>query len=240
MMSDVALLEGTECSERIHNPYYDAWKRVESYSFRLGLAYSHYSNRLFQPGLSEQEKETCWREISKINAWVTKYTQKYSWAIPNGDVLQEIAKYTPLVEIGAGTGYWAWLLRQLGIDILAFDKCPPGPSNTSKNEFHPQADTWTEVLPGDEFVLDSINNRSLFLCWPPSHHAMAFETLSRFRGNTFLFVGEGWPSRATGDEQFFELLRRDWVLTDDSSKMTIPQWPGRKDFLWVYRRKLRR
>ncbi len=67
---------------------------------------------------------------------------------------------------------------------------------------------------------------------------MAFESLSRFRGNTFLFVGEDWPSRTTGDEAFFRLLERDWDVEDNRSKAWVPNWPGREDFLWAYHRKV--
>ena len=118
-------------------------------------AYRHCSSALFDLTLSEEENALYLEELKEINAWVEKYTQKYAWAIPNDDALMEIAKCTPLIEIGAGTGYWAWLLRQLGVDILAFDKNPPG--HHLKSKFHPTAVTWTEVLSGDESVLDSID-----------------------------------------------------------------------------------
>jgi hypothetical protein len=209
------LFEGTsspgrsDCEGRIKNPYYDEWKKVENEATRLDRAYGHCSSALFDLTLSEEEQALYLEELRGINAWVEQYTQKYSWAIPNDDALVEVAKFTPLIEIGAGTGYWAWLLRQLEVDILAFDKNPPG--HPLKSRYHPTAVTWTEVLSGDESVLDSIDNRTLFLCWPPSNHPMAFNTLSRFRGSTFLFVGETWPSCATGNEDFFRLLDHDWA-----------------------------
>jgi hypothetical protein len=198
--------ERSDCGGRIRNPYYDEWKKVEQESKRLDFSYRRSSDALFDISLSKEEHDLYFDELKEINAWVEAYVHKYAWAIPNDDVLLEIAKYSPLIEVGAGTGYWAWLLRQLGVDILAFDKYPPSQNSTSKSEFHPDTDTWTEVLQGDESVLDSIVDRTLFLCWPPSNHPMAFETLSRFRGSTFLFVGEDWPSRTTGNEDFFRLL----------------------------------
>ena len=237
-MSKDVFQEFADNSGNLQNPYYDEWKKVESESLRLGLIYSQYSRLLFTPGISEEKKKACFEEQRKVNHWVFKFTRKYAWAIPNNTALQKIADYAPLVEIGAGTGYWAWLLRQLGVDILAFDRYPPDQRGLSKNKFHPQADTFTEILSGDESVLDSMDNRSLFLCWPPYDHPMAFQTLSRFRGNNFLFIGEGWPHRTNGDKHFFDLLHLEWTFEEDSGKIAIPQWPGRKDFLWIYRRKL--
>lgn len=33
----------------------------------------------------------------------------------------------PVVEMGAGTGYWAALLQQRGVDVVALDRHPPEP-----------------------------------------------------------------------------------------------------------------
>src|SRR6266542_3799539 len=34
---------------------------------------------------------------------------RYAHAIPDEDALETLAELAPLVELGAGTGYWAWL-----------------------------------------------------------------------------------------------------------------------------------
>jgi hypothetical protein len=47
--------------------------------------------------------------------------QKYAWAIPDARALRIIKHFAPVVEMGAGTGYWCYLLRQNGIDIVAYD-----------------------------------------------------------------------------------------------------------------------
>ena len=43
----------------------------------------------------------------------------------------------PLVEVGCGKGYWARLLRDAGVDTVAYDITGPD-----------EADRWTEVLKG--------------------------------------------------------------------------------------------
>jgi hypothetical protein len=48
----------------------------------------------------------------------------YSWAIPNEDALRAIAAHGPILEVGAGNGYWAQLLTERGVDVLAFDPVP--------------------------------------------------------------------------------------------------------------------
>ena len=34
-------------------------------------------------------------------------------------------EHSPLVEVGAGTGYWAALLRGRGARVFAYDRDPP-------------------------------------------------------------------------------------------------------------------
>ena len=41
---------------------------------------------------------------------------------------------SPLVEVGAGTGYWALQLRQMGVEFTALDSQPPG--SRSRNLWH--------------------------------------------------------------------------------------------------------
>ena len=64
---------------------------------------------------------------------------------PDPSALEVLCSLGPLIEIGAGTGYWAYRLRQLNTDILAFDQRPPV---SAVYRSHPDAGTWTEVLAG--------------------------------------------------------------------------------------------
>jgi len=50
---------------------------------------------------------------------------KYAFSIPVIGILEIIADYSPLVEVGAGTGYWAMCLTEVGAEIDAFDLQPP-------------------------------------------------------------------------------------------------------------------
>ena len=51
-----------------------------------------------------------------------KIRNEYSWSVPTEEALRLLALHQPLVELGAGAGYWASLLKQLPVDILAFDE----------------------------------------------------------------------------------------------------------------------
>jgi hypothetical protein len=66
-----------------------------------------------------------------------KLVEKYAWAVPDERSLAIISHFSPLIEVGAGKGYWARLLQGRGVDIISYDKFLPSKSNM-----------WTEVRRG--------------------------------------------------------------------------------------------
>ncbi|GGM06463.1 methyltransferase domain-containing protein [Dactylosporangium sucinum] len=50
---------------------------------------------------------------------------RLAWAIPTEAALALIGDHGPILETGAGTGYWAALLRARGVDVVATDAAPP-------------------------------------------------------------------------------------------------------------------
>lgn len=149
----------------------------------------------------------------------------HSWAVPCEEALDAIAKWSPngVVEIGAGTGYWAGLLRDRGVDVVAYD-VEPYVSSQAKAQ-------WSDVLKGNHMYVMKHPDRSLLLCWPPYATPMAANTLRRYRGDTVLYIGEG-SSGCNGDEEFHEMLE-DWEQVE---YISLPQWPGIRDGLHVYRK----
>ncbi|KAL3666792.1 hypothetical protein V7S43_008412 [Phytophthora oleae] len=59
---------------------------------------------------------------------------KYSWAIPDERALQIIKHYGPIVEMGAGSGYWARLLQLRGVDVVAYDLHVAGDDEEEEKE----------------------------------------------------------------------------------------------------------
>src|SRR4029077_10403600 len=68
----------------------------------------------------------------------------FSWGVPNEAALQVLEAHAPLVECGAGMGYWSALLRARGVDVVAYGAPPPGRS--SKNAYPRGArQPWTQL-----------------------------------------------------------------------------------------------
>ncbi|PZM77136.1 MAG: hypothetical protein DKT66_28265 [Candidatus Melainabacteria bacterium] len=156
--------------------------------------------------------------------------RKYSWAIPSKNVLKAIAEVGPLVEIGAGTGYWAALLRNRGADIIAYDFAP---SATGRNGYTLKTNSWTEVLPATETTVAYHPDRTLFLCWPPLNDEMAYRALRAYTGDSLIYIGEPFPG-CTADENFHDRLEKNWVLV---KKIDLKRWHLIKDSAFFYTRK---
>ena len=148
----------------------------------------------------------------------------FSWAIPSDPALELIARYAPLVEGGAGTGYWSALLRGRGVDTIAYDLRPPGKP-------------WTEVRRSSSVdAARKHRSRALLLCWPPyDDDAASYAALRAYRGDVVIHIGE--REGATGSVRFHRELALNWTLAEE---LELPHWPRLRDSVMVYRRNAQR
>ncbi len=186
----------------------------------------------------------------------TMLVNKYAWAIPTSEALNTIVKWCGkgIVEIGAGKGYWAKLLRARQVDILAYDnwdrdrraieydtKLKPEERVHPLNERNVlpgalyQPFTWTEVLTGTYEVLKSrdVSWRTAMFCWPEMSRepALGLRAFEKAGGQTFIYRGEG-KGGCNADNMFFALLHSHW---ESVQLVHIPQYDGIHDYLEVFR-----
>jgi hypothetical protein len=176
----------------------------------------------------------------------------FAWAIPDDPALALLARYSPLLECGAGTGYWAALLAGHGVNVLASDVSPPGSAvpdgRTSlsqgaradgANAFHGTHRPWAEVAPLDAVsAVTAHPGRVLFLCWPPfDDDSASYAPLRAYRGEVLLYAGDvpgpDGLRGATGTTRFHRELALNWTPAEEAA---LPNWPGLADRLVVYRR----
>ncbi len=163
----------------------------------------------------------------------TALVSKFAYAVPTAEGLAALHKYQPIIEIGAGTGYWAASLRKRGTKIVAYELYP---LSLGKNAWHPQATrSWTEVLRGDESMSAKFPKSTLFMSYPPGRTRVAYNALKGYQGNRLVYVGEtAGLAPGRGQDDFQALLAKEWQL---EKQINQPQWPGLYDCLYVYRRK---
>lgn len=194
--------------------------------------------------------------FSKLNSQSPEYRdarryhcRRYAWAIPNEEAIKTIIKYSPLIEIGAGNGYWARLIADAGGEIIAYDNdltrlnshmAIPEEINGTRywhilheKYMHPRK-YFYPVHKGDFSELASSVSKTLFLCWPPYDDPMSFECLKAFKGKHLIFVGEK-KGGCTGTDEFFNPLYKDWTLKET---VIIPRWNHVYDKLTVWKRRM--
>lgn len=185
-----------------------------------------------------------------------RLVRRYAYGIPNDDALDAIAAASPrgLVELGAGTGYWARLLHERGVDVVAYDLWP---ASSGRNRFVDDDVQWFPVQEGDERTAARHADRTLLLVWPTWNETWPADAVAAFHaagGSTLVFVGEG-PGGLTGDGVLHARLGAPGscvacslgvpdepcvcdveVLWRAVRGVSIPQWADADDACTVYER----
>lgn len=203
----------------IKNPYYDEFvllaKQYEQpHEPRVG-------HRLSRENLAVRNISTMHDMFDHREEMVFKY----SFSVPHPLTLEWIGKELGqyIVEIGAGTGYWAYLFHQMHLSIMAYDKYSHALSK--KEKYYP-------VLEGDESTLLKLPDFfSLFLCWPGNKTPTAYNCMKNFKGSKMGLVGD---IECCGDDRFHDLLENEWQLVDLKTNST---WPFINDVAAIYQRK---
>lgn len=208
----------------LRNPYLATVKRLKPYDF-------HYGG--FGPSLSTLLRDGAPHAIGPLAAAFhgkpfaarEHFVRKYSWAIPDEHAVRAIAKLSPIVEVGAGTGYWAWLLRQAGADVVATDLVLA--KQVSRRR-------WTDIEPATgEMAAAAYPHRTLMLCWPTYQATWSYEALVAYQGRRVVYVGEG-DGGCTGCEKFHGELEQGWRQI---GSIPLPQWEGIHDYVRVFKRR---
>lgn len=125
----------------------------------------------------------------------------FSWSIPTPADLTwmlDILRGRDVIEIGAGAGYWAWQLRQLGVEVAAVD-----------NGAWTFPNSWSPVERGGPGAAALYPDRALLMVWPPYGSAMAADALAAYAGDTVIYAGEG-EGGCTADDTFHHQLDTEW------------------------------
>lgn len=184
----------------ISNPYWDAvrWMPAEPdwHSKRLEPTYPYLAFSKATSG-----------ELEEVGATRHSMTTRFAWSIISpGDVDWMVQQLDgrAVVEVGAGTGYWAWQLEQAGVDVAAYDPFPPADDNS-----YCKGDPYTTVLQDDATAVKHHQDRALLMVWPPYGGEHARHAMSVYEGDLLLYAGESWGG-CTADDGFYELLDAEW------------------------------
>lgn len=227
------------------NPAWDIWCRM------YGPDPKNWNGNLFDRNFETGERVGRFAKfeagLEAADAFITDHRVRnhvidhMSFAIPTPQHLDLIARLGPIVEMGAGTGYWSWLFRQMGVDVIAYDGWPP--------QTHPLPDEnvpggrqrmhngwfrcwWTEIERGYPPAVAKHPDRTLLMVWPYMN-SMAERTIKAYAGKCMVYIGEG-PGGACANDAFFNHAEKYWKL---QSRLLIPQFSGLHDELYIWRKR---
>lgn len=223
-----------ELAERLVNPLWEYVQTIPS-----DPLWSSLGNHRFQPDQFAGFKDALgnWKtegseRLVDHRAWVTS---QWSWAIADPETITFMVEWLAgrsVVEIGAGSGYWAYLLAQSGVDITCYDIAPIGHEDSwfhgakssrhvGKDEVEAPPKEWYPVNEGGPEVLALPENtdRVLFLCWPNYDTSFAYDAVKAYQGDFVIYIGEG-DGGCNGDDKFWALMEgeADWWDAEDRAK----------------------
>ena len=178
----------------------------------------------------------------------------YAFATPSPAALDAVVRLRrPIVEVGAGTGYWAALLRARGASVTAYDAEPPASApragsrkrkrDAGFNAYHGRAKPWGPVLragAGDVAKAARWDARApaLMLCYAPPREGVAAEAIAAYvdalrarPGSSGAVVCVGEHAGLTGEAAAERLLERHFALRE---RLPLPQWGSTAAWLSIW------
>ena len=148
--------------------------------------------------------------------------KKYTFAIPYLEILEVIKNNEPILEIGAGSGFWGALFRKIGCDVTV---------TTVDDKYHPFPLKFTEVenISGLD-AIKKYSDRTVLWVWP-SMEEWTVDVLKNIKGK-LIYVGED-PGGCTGTDEYHDILGKDFKVIQSEDML---QWWGIHDNLYIYER----
>lgn len=153
----------------------------------------------------------------------SRIVKNYSFAIPCAEALDAIASLSPILEVGAGTGFWSQLLAKRGADVVAADVCLGGYGITHGIHF-----------PIEKMeAVDAVRrwpDRNVLMVWPCYNKPWAHQAaLAMLPGRSLALVSEGCGG-CVADDDLFNCLTEQF---DEVTTVDMPVWYGINDRLTI-------
>jgi len=187
----------------------------------------------------------------------------HAWSVPTREAIERVCEWSPLIEVGAGTGYWASLIAAAGGDIVATDLNPPGTYRVDDERGGiPLWHSWSEGF-FDVAEMNAIDaaekyaDRALLISWPELGRSWAADAVAAYYeagGQRVVYVGE--VDGCCGTDELFVMLGLSTCLgclfgdDDDGwshncdvpalfaevAAVALPRWQGMHDALYLTER----
>lgn len=204
----------------IHNPYWDAVAAHVKPAKLLGGG-----DVVGEPQWDAAQGHSLTDVLDRFD-----YVPKYAWTITDPDSVKFVADHSlkAVIDPMAGTGYWAYLLRQLDVEVICYDR-----DLSIENIYHGGNNKFCSITEMD--CLESVvkhPKHTMLLSWPPMCNS-GYAALANYLGSRVIYIGES-DGGCCGSDRLFEMLEDQWV--EVAWRRPI-QWWGLHDYITVYDRK---
>jgi hypothetical protein len=171
-------------------------------------------------------------DAERGDTWLVRgaFVANWGFSIPCAEAISALHSLSPLVELGAGSGYWTALMRAAGADMVATDKVSEGsPGYDLTAGLHCQI----EPLCGLSAV-QAHPSRNVFCSWPTELDDWCAEAAAAIQPGRYLGLISKGRGGNVGSDALFDLLDKAFT---PKGEIVIPQFPGSADGLTFFQRR---
>jgi hypothetical protein len=171
-------------------------------------------------------------DAERGDTWLVRraFVANWGFSIPCADAIKALHSISPLVELGAGSGYWTALMRAAGADMVATDTVSEGSPG-----YDLTAGLHCEIEPlGGVAAVRAYPNRNVFCSWPSEGEDWCAEAAAAMQPGRYLGLISKGRGGNVGSDALFDLLDKAFT---PKGQIAIPQFPGSDDGLAFYQRR---
>jgi len=160
------------------------------------------------------------------------FVRHWGFSLPCREAVTALRGFGPILEIGAGTGFWTAMLRAAGHDMIATDLA----AGLSPYGFSVSRHAEVEQLA----ALDAVRkypDRDLFCSWPSENQPWAADAVGELRPGRKLALILDDRGTITGDDTLRRRLAERYRALE---VIEIPRFPGLHDRLHLFERRAER
>ena len=146
------------------------------------------------------------------------------------ETIRQAAQGREVYDIGSGNGYWSYMLRRQGVEVLAVDN---GQSE------------WRTMWIGDTIIADAVKclkgrkggrEGVCLMVYPVVGGEFTSKVVEAYEGRTVVVAGTMNGNGYTG---FKEVKIEDWMVErgwETVARVPLPSFPGKDEGLFVFER----
>ena len=148
------------------------------------------------------------------------------------EIIKYLAGKQVVVEIGSGNGYWACMLRRMGVIVHAVDNL--------QSEYRTLWIGSTWIKDGEKYLKDGkgCKDAVLLLVYPIVSSDFTSRVLDAYKGDAICVAGTQNRSGHTAfrDRTIDEYMKEEKADYEKTIQIPLPSFPGKDEALYIFER----